>query len=118
MELVIGGIYRHYSNKEYRILDIGSFDDDIKGVYLYDAVYSEDHTRAAQIFRMVDGKIKLRMGDGSPLEVDYDGDYVIYQALYDDPQFGKKTRWFRPLSGEEGFTTPKNSVERFAFVSK
>jgi hypothetical protein len=50
----VGGIYRHYKNKCYRVIGIGR--------------HSETHE-----------------------------DMIVYQALYESPEFGDNAFWIRPL---------------------
>lgn len=51
----VGDVYRHYRNKDYRIIGIGR--------------HSETHE-----------------------------EMIVYQALYDSPDFGHNALWIRPLA--------------------
>ncbi|MEK7593801.1 MAG: DUF1653 domain-containing protein [Patescibacteria group bacterium] len=45
------------------------------------------------------------------------GDYVVYQALYDDPELGPKPLFVRPLSMfTETVSWQNSTVPRFKFI--
>ena len=74
--LKVGGIYRHYKNKDYRVL--------------YVALHSETLEKM-----------------------------VVYQALYDDPEFGAHCIWVRPLSMfHEQVEIGGKKISRFRYIEE
>ncbi|MDP4012513.1 MAG: DUF1653 domain-containing protein [Candidatus Nanoarchaeia archaeon] len=108
-ELVPGGMYEHFKGNLYLAIDKGNTKDAHLSERPLIARYCEDDSIEVRLFVGVDG---FAIEGNIP-----EGEYVVYQQLYDAEKYKKYTRWIRPL---EDFLSTKivdsKEVERFKYV--